>query len=520
MNRYCLGLLAVVVAPSLFGCPERARRYDRLLDVEGPIVVGERLAYLNKSAQTVIVLTPGDDQPRAIEIGAFPRTLVATGDRLLALAGTGQDPVLEVVDATNGAVESIVLAGAYDRIFVTGSGAHAVLSFDPTASVVPGGAAARNNNEISIVDLGASSAIRLSLDTESLSPSGVTFHPARPLAAISLDSAIAIVDLAAPDRRVRVPLKLSNGDALSPIEAIFSPSGDHLFVRALGSDDVLAIAIEDDATALRASINFLFHPGVQGLRDIAVPAGMGDRVAAIYAAEGLSSAVLFEPDGLVSSNEATDLDFEARSIADLGDGRLVLFGAAERRVAVWEPLEGRVDQDRFAGEFTGSPRIGGGSAFFQHSSIVVAGGGATPALTGLRAEERDSRVRVRLSPIVLGGPATAAQIDPSGEWLVVGVTVPRQDSGAAPLDDDEDDFSGSTGSLVVVQTETLELFGLPLDHEILDVGVVGEHIFATHPNPLGEVTFVPLSDLRREAAVRHDGFLLGGSLDLALEEES
>jgi hypothetical protein len=57
-----------------------------------------------------------------------------------------------------------------------------------------------------------------------------------------------------------------------------------------------------------------------------------------------------------------------------------------------------------------------------------------------------------------------------------------------------------------------------LDEVITEVGSVGDYAFAMHPGAAGDVTFVPLTALDRESALRFEGFFLAGLLDVEREE--
>jgi hypothetical protein len=105
-----------------------------------------------------------------------------------------------------------------------------------------------------------------------------------------------------------------------------------------------------------------------------------------------------------------------------------------------------------------------------------------------------------------------------GARLVAAVEVPREESGAGPDLDDPEDFAGTVGSLVAVDPETLALDGVALDAVVETLGLVGEHLFATHGHRLGDVTFLARSSLKREGARRISGFLAGRLFDRGEEE--
>jgi len=149
--------------------------------------------------------------------------------------------------------------------------------------------------------------------------------------------------------------------------------------------------------------------------------------------------------------------------------------------------------------------VGDSVAFFSHE----ARDGGSRALTAVSLAREETRMRVRLRPVVLSGrPASFVFSD---QRMVLSVDVPREGSGAAPTY--AGDETGDTGALVIVGAADLAISGVTLDEVVDEVGVVGDHYYALHPDPMGDVTFVPKATPRRSAARRWDGFLLSGLLD-------
>ncbi len=538
-RRRLLGGAVALALAALGGCGDRADGWDDPLEVVGPVEAAGHLTWLNRSARQLVAIDPaGDGPPIYVQVAELPRAVAASSGGAWVLGGRGDAPTLDLVELPAGTVTSVALGGAYDRMEVSPDRRFAVLFFDPSVPGAPGGPAARNNNEVTVVDFSDGSAELVALRTESIAPRGVVFAPQGTLAAVVLDSALSILDLAEPQRNVRVPLKLSSGNELTPEEAIFSADARYLYVRTRESDDVLSVELTETGDDLEGFLNFLFVPGASGLADIVVPAGEGFEraVVALWRGGGAggSLAALLDATGDESRTHLARLTRAATHVDDLGSGKLLVYqdpdptgnSPVSRYVAGWDPLGDRVEEDLLPGAPASLPRIGAGIAFFPHESVLVEGRGSVAALTGVTLALDGARMKVNLTPIELSGDPTATALDAAQGRLFLGVSISREDSGAAPDYEDEEDFGGKTGSLVVITAAEDPdggaepvIQGLVLDDTIDALGVVGDHLFALHPGTLGDVTFVPRSDLSRAAAIRYDGFLGAGLLDAELEPE-
>src|SRR5690606_22982228 len=125
-------------------------------------------------------------------------------------------------------------------------------------------------NLVGVLDVEAGRVETLLLASESAAPRALVFDGDERFAALLYDDAVALVDLADPARHRTLPLQLQGGAVLRPEEAIFSPAGRYLFVRAAGTDDVLAIERIEGEGGFDLAVNFLFAAGLRGLRDVAV----------------------------------------------------------------------------------------------------------------------------------------------------------------------------------------------------------------------------------------------------------
>ena len=502
-------------ALAAMGCGTRSSTWDAPLDVVGPVVANSELVWLNRTESTAEVLDPsGAHRPLGLDVMDLSRSVAATPSGFVVTGGRGDAPVFDAISLPDGTLRSLTVGGAYDNIAVSADGHYAVLSFDPAIAPAPGGPAARNNNQVTVVDLFAFTQTTLSLNTESLAPEQVIFSPGDPLAAIVMDGTIVLLALDQPSHQVQVPLKLPDGTLLHPQQAIFAPDGKYLYVRTAGSDDVLALEVDVSDAGIESAVNFLFFPGASGLVDIAVPQGPGFNrsVAALY--QGTSStAALLDATGNTSLTHAlTGLASTVDNLADLGGGALLIYPSSGTAVVGWEPLLDRSDNDTLPAAPNGAPLVSHGHAFFVHPSVSTSAGAAAE-LSGVTLVDDGSRLVLHQSPLELDGAPTARTIDPTSGLLLLGVPVEAAGSGAAPLPGDSSDTVRMTGSVVTVQPDSLALGGLVLDDGVVQMGVAGSFGFATHASDLGDVTFFPLQGASRSDAQRVYGFLAGHLAD-------
>ncbi|WP_373045945.1 hypothetical protein [Vulgatibacter sp.] len=494
MRRLLFSLLALATV----ACGSRGARWDEPLEAEGPFVAADRLVWLNRTASLLVVLDPqGGDGARAFDVVGRIRGAAPWSGGMAILGGRGDAPTLEIVRLPGGERRRIALGAAWDEIAVAPDGTHAVLRFDPDVPPAAGAPPVRNLNEIGVVDLAAGSATTVVLQTEALVPRAVVFQPGGTLAALLFDNAIALVDTAAPARRVQVPLKLRDGTALRPAEALFSPDGSFLFVRAVGSEDVLTLELLEAAGALDVSINFLFVAGGRSLQDIAVAEALGNAVVALYA----SHVALLDATGDSGATHVAALEPDLDRITDLGDGLLLLtaqgFATDRLSVAAWDPAAGRLVVDRLERPLAGAPVVANGEAFLPQQ------GGTTGALTVARVERDPARLRLDLQALQVAGQITSTAVDGASGVVFLGLDLQRP----ATVDDT------ATGGVAAITAGSLASDGLLLDAPVRQVGVVGGSIYALHDDRLGDVTLAPLRSLRREDAVRYEGVLLGGLFD-------
>lgn len=495
-------------------CDPRASIWERSLEVEGPVVAGGQLVHLVRTTGQVVTLDPKRGVT-AYPVGARARALTATPSGVAVIGGRGSAPVLDLVALPEGARRRIDLPAPYDRIWVAPGGARLLLTFDPSAPQAPGAVPARNMNEVGVVDLATGRVEQVLLRTESLAPREVIFDASGALAAVLLDAAVALVDLGSdPPEVVTIPLRLPGGVHLTPLKGLFAPDASRLYLRVEGSADVLALEISRGA-AFGATVNFLYWPDATALKDIALVEGYPDHVAALFERGEGGALALLEGSGDQARSFGTALSARPTRLYDLGEGHVLACaapaatsGVYSRYVAVFGLERRRLDEDSLPGTTSSLPRVAGGRAIFDHGGVALGGGDSSAALTVLRAEEDALRLRVRLSPVVLGGQATlAGEAGPDGSILVA-VRAGREDAGAPP--DLDGSMAPDVAFLTVVDAEGQPGPALLLDEVVGSVGVTGDLVWARHPSPTGDVTVAPLSSFTRSAARRAVGLFFAG----------
>ncbi|MBK8014499.1 MAG: hypothetical protein IPK13_24505 [Deltaproteobacteria bacterium] len=515
------------------------------LRASGPAVVGEQLVWVNHTTSQLIAIDPSIVRtPKVFALDQEIATAAFGQHEVLVLGRSRDDevPVVDIVQFPSFDRKRISLFAHFNRLVMSKSGRSAILIHDISqtgdAPVV-----AQNQNEIAVVDLVNGTARRVLLDTESTTPRNVIFSPEDQQAAVVLDGAIVLVGLGSSTDRIKVPLKLPSGGLLLPERVEFAPDGQHLMITVSGTSEVIVMNIYNTDETLDGSLNFISVPGAATLLDIALPPVdvYDGHVAALFRrANGPGTiAAEFDVSGDASSVMPVELSGTASRIAYLENGMLLIHGAptawatysgssGAEYVAAWAPREGRRDEDLLAGPTLGPPVLGQTTAFFVHRE----GTSLTTTLTRVSLEASATRVAVELRPLVLGGVVKDYAADPRTGGILLGIDIPRANSGAAPplFEDDEDagaDYNtidpyatypasewigDRTGTLTFVDPTDLAIRTLILDDPVERVGLVGDYVFAVHAGALGDVTIAPLGNFDRAHAVRYDGALLAGLL--------
>ncbi|MCB9654748.1 MAG: hypothetical protein H6729_11525 [Deltaproteobacteria bacterium] len=527
------------------------------LVADGPSVVDEQLVWVNHTTSQIVVLDPHTIRsPTVIALDQAIATTTFGPHEVLALGRSNDDdePVLDVVRFPALGRARIELFARFNRLIVSKNGHSAILIHDlHSAGDMP--VAAQNQNEIAVVDLINGTARRVLLDTESATPRNVIFSPQDEHAAVVLDGAIVLVGLGANTSRIKVPLKLPGGGQLLPEHVEFAPDGRHLLITVNGTTEVIVMNIYNPDETLDGSLNFISVPGAGRLLEIALPPSerYDGHIAALFrrANGGGTIAAVFDVNGDASAIPPLETSDKASKIAFLGNGMLLIHGApvvwgwnavsgGTDYVAGWNAASGQSDEDQLAGPTLGPPVLGQDAAFFLHNENFAAGGGSAggvgttvaTTLTRVSLETSTARIAVELRPLVLGGVVKDYTADPERGGILLGIDIPRANSGAAPpLVEDEENADGEgysqslytvypsnawirdrTGALTRVDASDLSIETLILDDPIDRVGIVGAYIFATHAGALGDVTIVPSTHFDRTHAVRYDGVLLAGLL--------
>ncbi|PTL80895.1 hypothetical protein DAT35_26550 [Vitiosangium sp. GDMCC 1.1324] len=482
------------------GCGGRGDFYDRKLAPLPLLTTGDALVSVVPQTQRVVTVRKGE-KLRGLPISEGARKAVRLqGEQVAVLAGDQRHPVLQIVSVDSGDVRTLELPGAYDTLAFSADSRFGVLTYS-TAGLGPD-VVARNLNEVAVVDVEARKVTRLALGTESLAPRSVVFaapHEDRQYVAITLDRGVVVLDAKAPQKAPRrIPTRLSETQPEVAVqEALFSRTGDVLFLRLSGMDDVFAVELGQEGGELTASVNFL--AGGTGLSDLELPpeqAPTSERsVLAVYS--GSQEARVLDARGLQDGAQLP-LGAPLTSAHVLSDGRVLLYDGKLRTVVAWDVVTGKngtvllsagFDAVRFSDAL--------GAAVFRHPNL--GSGGA--ALSVVTVREEDTRLRVRISPIPVSRKVEADVMDAARGRLYF---APQGQPVIARLD-----------------VETLAIEQVTLDAPITALHYLPASgmLAAQHSEPfLGDVTLIPADQLERGAAERVRYFTLADELAPASED--
>src|SRR5690606_34050358 len=129
-------------ALALFACELDRSAFEAPLAIEGPVVTGDALHWLDGERARLITLEPDAEAPVACrQTLAHARGLVADGSRVRYL-GKADRACLAHLQGTQ--VPRIALSALFDEIRLSPTGKEALVRFDPEAPPLPGERAVRH----------------------------------------------------------------------------------------------------------------------------------------------------------------------------------------------------------------------------------------------------------------------------------------------------------------------------------------------------------------------------------------
>lgn len=488
---------ALVLIVALSACGRRGSLYEAELAPLPLVTTSSAVVQVVPQTNRAVVVRPGQARPSAVLVssGARLATRVPGREVVAILSGSARAPTLDLVDLEANTIDTIEAPGAFDRMTFSPEGAFGILTYDASRSA---GLAARNLNELALLNVGDATLTRISLDTEGVAPRFVQFAPAvggRRLVAIALDRGLALFDALRPNvppRRIALRPPGSTSDA-GVLEFVFSRDTRWLFVRTLGVDDVVAIELGPEVGAPpSASINFI--AGGVGLADLELaPESAGDGVLAVYSTS--QEAFLLDARGIQDNQRRVGLPAAFTQVAPIGPGRVLLWAPSTRAVLVWDVLDGRTGVATLAGLPDRSwplPALG------RAALLLPAIDSSAAALDTLSVTEDPNRLRVRVQTVQLARKPTAFTFSDDQELLFAAVPQPA-------------------GLPAVV---TVELRSLALSEIVLDVPITGlahlangGQLVAEHASPFGDLSVMPAGAVDRLAVTRFSDFALTGALD-------
>ncbi|MBL8917316.1 MAG: hypothetical protein JNJ54_00525 [Myxococcaceae bacterium] len=491
MIRALLTGLIVLLA----GCGRRGSLYDAAIVPLPLVATSKAVVQVVPQTRRAVVVTPGETPAMLLVTpGARAAVKVPGRDALAILSGTARAPRLDLLDVEAREVTTVDMPGAFDRVTFSPEGAFGVLSWDAVRSA---GLAARNLNEVGLLNVAAQTVSRVQLDTEGLAPRFVQFGPpvgGRRLVAVALDRGVALFDALRPEvpaRRIALRPAGSTVDA-AVVELLFSRDTRWLFVRTLGVDDVVVIELGAEVGApVSASINFV--AGGTGLADLELaPEAAGDAVLATYSVSG--EALLLDARGIQDNVKRLQLPASLPSLATLAPGRVLLWSPASRSAVVWDVLDGRSGVTTLSGVPDRAfvlPQLG--RAVLTFPSVES---GAS-ALDMVSVTDEPNRLRVRAQTIQLARKPSAVTLSADQESLFIAVP------------------QGTQPAVV-----TVELRSMGLAEVLLDAPVTGllhlpseGQVVADHGSPFGDLSFLPVGATERRSVRRVADFALSGDLD-------
>lgn len=261
-----ISLLLVLCVP-LVACPWRPTLLDKKLTVEGPAVAGKYLAYLDKTRERIILVSPISRKVSHFSVGQRPIKLQPSADgKMLFVLCHGWDqreeqrqpegPTLHTLDLDQLKHKSYKIESAFNELAISSDNQIAVAYFSAD-SVADVNEVFRNPNAIAIVDLEKNKVTEKSVRSFGAVPTGVYFSPAdmapaddsgnlgqeRVLAAVFADGYVTLVDTHHPERsEVTIHLTLpGSSQEVNPKEIVFAPRAGVAYLLATGSDDLFVL---------------------------------------------------------------------------------------------------------------------------------------------------------------------------------------------------------------------------------------------------------------------------------------
>jgi hypothetical protein len=511
MEQTLIRLRWALAASLLFsGCGTRGSLYTQALEPLPLLTTRSALVSVVPQTSRAAIVRPDANRPtQAVPISEQARRAEVSpaGDRVIILGGTIKHPVIDLLDPEKATVETLDIHGLFDMVSFSPDGSLAILTYSARAPTA--GVAARNLNEIDVVDLISRTVTRMQLDTDSLAPRSVVFAPAQTSpesqrVAVTFDKGVAVFDALQPQKEARrIAVRPPGSTAQTSVQrALFSPDACFLYLQASGLDDVVVVELAVDGEGVLApAINFV--AGGTGLSGIEVPRGAGQEHSVLAIYTGTREAVLLDALGIEENMVRLSLSDPLTKILALADGKVLVYDGDFRTVVAWDPASGKSGPAVLDAGFDSALVADGlGEAIFRHPSMGTAYGGG--ALSVVFVEEDVNRLRVRAHSIQLAANPQALLLDGSQGRLFLAVQV----DGVAYL--------------VRLDLSTLEPTQVILDAPAAALSyLAGTDTVATiHSQDVyGDVTFLPAAGLDRAQAVRVTDFALAGDADSPSEEK-
>lgn len=465
------------------GCALDRSALEEPLVLESPLVAGGRLLWLDAPRTRLLTLDAAAGALTCSSTLDRPRGLQARDDDVWLLGETEGRPALHRRDLATGARSTLQLSHRFDTVVLGPGREQATLLATPAGVTSHGGLPILDPSRVAVVD--SDTVTHVPIEAGGLA-TGAIYAPDGATVAVLLQRGVLLIDAATPSRHRLAHLDLADGTSLHPKEARFTPDGTHLLLLAEGTGDLLVIRIFASGDDFGAAINLLSAP-VGPVERMLV---LDDEHVAVVAGKTVSVLHL---GGDTTKTRSRVLAARPLQLATQEDGILLFAGVNTERdgvgVAAWDPMEDLLDQAMLDGALVDARSVGG-RIFVLHRGAEGYG------LSSMVAEATGVDLRLRLRTYPLSGWPTALAQGRDDGSVLLGVHGGGADIYDGPV---------AAGTLVALEPGRDSIASVVLDDAIVEVGVVGESLFALHPSRLGDLTLVPAGDVRRSHTKRWEG---------------
>lgn len=327
--RTLMGCACLLLPLWTGGCDSRGNRFEAKLDLLGPPVALDRqLVFVDRGLHRALMLDVSGEHPgRKHSSVSLPYGPTAAerrsgdADEVLVLSSGRAETTKK--DAINAALTRLSSGGKtteydltknpFDRMEQSDDGRHVLLRRE-----TQGDHLLESVNVVALIDMEADVPDAVHFHTLDFRPTGVVYSPpmeiggeTRSLAVALSDSAVAIIDLGHPTRRVTtVSLSIDAGRLVQPEQLLFDPQRARIYIRPGATTDVFALRltprdVSADRNDFATAIDIL---GTEGYPSDMALYGEGDdqRLLVLSNSSGRGLASIVDPSTSRTTQVALD----------------------------------------------------------------------------------------------------------------------------------------------------------------------------------------------------------------------